>query len=192
MLLLDHCSFLDKLRESPADVANWLVYADWLDERDDPTGAFVRYALEFTAGAVPPEPNQNHVVRLHDLAAGADPATRELMAAHRSARPLRLQVCDCIRIGHHPPRDMFGYPRTVVMVAVLAGRLVRGTWLRSEDGAWRPHRPVLGMEVFMKTIEQVDAGTAPVAVGLFYYGHHHIPAGTALVEGVPPELDGAG
>lgn len=186
MLLLDHFAFLDKLRENPADLTGWLVYADWLDEQDDPTGAFVRHALDFTAGAVAPEENYAHLAQLNELAERANPATRELMAEYRSNLPLRLQVCDCVRVGHHPPRDMFGYARTVVMVAVLAGRLVRGTWLRSEDRSWRPARPVLALEVFMKTLERVDAGTAPGAVGLFYLGHHGLPTGTILVEA--PEL----
>jgi uncharacterized protein (TIGR02996 family) len=187
MLLLDHFAFLDKVRENPADVTGWLVYADWLDEQDDPTGAFVRHALDFTAGDVPPEENCAHITRFHELAARANPATRELMAEYRSNLPLRLQVCDCLRIGHHPPRDMFGYARTVVIVAVLTGRLVRGAWLRSEDRTWRPSRPLQGLEVFMKVIERVDAGTAPGAVGLFYLGHHDLPTGAIIVEA--PELD---
>jgi uncharacterized protein (TIGR02996 family) len=189
MLLLDHCAFLDKLREDPGDVTNWLVYADWLTEQDDPTAEFVRMSLDFTAGLVPIEPHYAHITRLDALAKRADPATRELMAEYRSNLPVRLQVYECIRVGHNPPRDMFGYERTHVMVAVLSGRLAHGTWLRSEDGAWQPPRPVTGMEMFMKLIERVEAGRAPSAIGLFYLGHHAIPVGTILVEGQAPELD---
>ena len=189
MLLLDHGAFLDKLRENPADLTCWLVYADWLDERNDPTGPFVRRALDFTAGRVPFEENYAHIARLNDLAKRADPATRELMAEYRSNLPLRLQVCECVRVGHHPPRDTFVYARTVVIVGVLSGRLVRGTWLRSEDRSWRPSRPVQGMEAFMKTLDRVDAGTAPGAIGLFYLGHHDLPNGTILVEAPEPAAD---
>lgn len=188
-MLLDHSDFLDKLRDDPSDLANWLVYADWLDERDDVTGAFVRLSLDFTAGRVPVEPHYSHAQRLYGLAPRAHPPTRELLGEYRNSLPLRLQVCDCLKIGHNPPREMFGYARTIVIVAVLSGCLVRGTWLRSECGSWRPPRPVLGMEVFMKAVERVDAGTATCPVGLFYLGHHALMNGAILVEGVPPELD---
>lgn len=189
MLLLDHGAFLDKLRENPADTVGWLVYADWLDEQDDPTGEFVRLSLDFTAGRVPIEPHFAHLTRFDELAKRADPTTRELMAEYRSNLPLRLQVSDCIRVGHNPPRDMFGYARTVILVAVLSGRLTVGTYVRSEDDTWQPSRPVVGLEVFMKVIERAEAGRAPSAVGLFYFGHHSLPAGTILVEGEAPELD---
>ena len=190
MLLLDHFAFLDKLRENPADLFGWLVYADWLDEQDDPTGAFVRHALDFTAGRVPIEPRSAHVRRFHELAPRAHAETCELMGEYLSSLPLRLQVCETCLVGHEPPRDMFGYPRTYVFVAVLAGRLVRGTWLRSANGTWRPSRELLGMELGRKAIDVADVRSATSVVGLWYLGHHDLPNGTILVEGVPPELDG--
>ncbi len=189
---LAHSDFLNRLRDNPADRDGWLVYADWLDERDDPTGAFVRLSLEFTAGRVPVEPHAAHAQRLYGLAPHVHRETRDLLAEYRNRLPLRLQVCDCLKIGHEPPREMFGYARTIIIAAVLSGRLARGTWLRSECRTWRPARPVLGMEVFMKVIEHVDAGSASCPVGLFYLGHHDLATGTILVEGVPPELDAPG
>lgn len=191
-MTLDHSDFLNKLRDNPADLSGWLVYADWLDERDDPTGTYVRLALEFTAGRVPVEPHYSHAQRLYALAPRAHTPTRELLGEYRDRLPLRLQVCDCLKIGHNPPREMFGYARTIIIVAVLSGRLALRTWLRSECGAWRPSRPVNGMEVFMKTLEQVDAGSAVSPVGLFYLGHHDLAPGTILVEGTPAELDAPG
>jgi uncharacterized protein (TIGR02996 family) len=189
MLLLDHCAFLDKLRENPADTDGWLVYADWLDEQNDPTGAFVRYSLDFSACRVPVEPRFAHVQRFHDLASRALAESCELMGEYLSGLPLRLQVCETCLVGHEPPRDMFGYPRTFVFVAVLAGRLVRGTWLRSIDGTWRPSREVLCMELGRKAIDVADVRTTTSAVGLWYLGHHNILDGTILVESPPPELD---
>ena len=189
LALLDHCAFLDKLRENPADTTAWLVYADWLDEQDDPTGTYIRLALEFTAGRVPVERDGAHTAPLYELAGRAHGPTRKLLSAYRSALPLRLQVCNSFRLGHNPPRDMFGYERTIVFVAVLAGRLARGAWLRSEDGTWHPSRPLQGLERSMKAIDSADAGTATCAVGLFYLGHHDLPDGTILVDGPPPECD---
>jgi uncharacterized protein (TIGR02996 family) len=188
MVLLDHDSFLDRLRDDPADTDGWLVYADWLDEQADPTGVFVRHALDFTTGRVPIEPHGAHVSHFYQLSQHAHPETRKLLGEYRTALPLRLQVCDCLRIGHNPPRDIGGYARTIVVVAVLSGRIELGTWLRSEDGAWRPTRPVRGMEVFMKTLDVVEAGSAISTVGVFYLGHHSLRVGTILVEG-PAEAD---
>jgi uncharacterized protein (TIGR02996 family) len=33
---LDDDTFIDAILEQPQDEANWLVYADWLEERGDP------------------------------------------------------------------------------------------------------------------------------------------------------------
>jgi uncharacterized protein (TIGR02996 family) len=38
----DEAAFLEVIRANPDDDTTRLVYADWLDERDDPRGAFVR------------------------------------------------------------------------------------------------------------------------------------------------------
>lgn len=185
MLLLDHFAFLDKLRENPADLANWLVYADWLDEQNDPTGAYIRLALDFTAGTLF-EPESAHANRLYALAPRVHPATRKLLGAYRSALPLQLQVCNSFRLGHNPPREMFGYERTIIFVAVLAGKLSRGAWLRTPDGSWHPPGPLQGLEQAMKAVDSVDAGSATTTIGLWYLGHHNLPNGTILIEDPPP------
>jgi uncharacterized protein (TIGR02996 family) len=41
-------SFIQAIRDNPADEATRLVYADWLEERDDPRGKFLRLESEFT------------------------------------------------------------------------------------------------------------------------------------------------
>jgi uncharacterized protein (TIGR02996 family) len=188
MLLLDHSAFLEKLRENPADLANWLVYADWLDEQNDPTGAFIRLSLDFTTGAVY-EPESAHANRLYALAPRVHSATRKLLGAYRSALPLRLQVCNSFRLGHNPPREVFGYERTIIFVAILAGKLSRGARLRSRDGSWKPEGPLQGMEQTMKAVDSVDAGSVSTTIGLFYFGHHHIPDGTILVEEPPADIE---
>jgi len=42
-------AFLAAIAKSPADNLTRLVYADWLDERDDPRGAYVRVLCEWLA-----------------------------------------------------------------------------------------------------------------------------------------------
>src|SRR5687767_7887886 len=117
----DHAAFLSRLRETPGDETAWLVYADWLDERDDPTGAFVRLSLDFTLGRVRPERDDAHVTRFSELFTTAHPETRDLLAERRSRLPLRFLVGYGILIGEDPPREMFGYARTIVVGTLLTG-----------------------------------------------------------------------
>lgn len=39
---MEEQAFLDAIREDPNDHSRRLVYADWLEERDDPLGEFIR------------------------------------------------------------------------------------------------------------------------------------------------------
>jgi uncharacterized protein (TIGR02996 family) len=43
----DDKAFLRTILSNPAELTAWLVYADWLDERDDPRAAFVRLMVRF-------------------------------------------------------------------------------------------------------------------------------------------------
>jgi uncharacterized protein (TIGR02996 family) len=47
--MTDDRAFLDALRADPADNARWLVYADWLDDRADPRGEYIRLVLSLAA-----------------------------------------------------------------------------------------------------------------------------------------------
>ncbi|HJZ54644.1 MAG TPA: TIGR02996 domain-containing protein, partial [Gemmataceae bacterium] len=38
----DESAFLRAIREEPTEETNWLVYADWLDERGDPRAEVLR------------------------------------------------------------------------------------------------------------------------------------------------------
>lgn len=63
-------AFIRTIVDSPGDDLPRLVYADWLDERNDPRGAYLRAELEWakakqTAGFI--------VLRLNVLAEGLDP-----------------------------------------------------------------------------------------------------------------------
>ncbi len=44
--MTDRTSFLRKIAESPTDDTARLVFADWLDEQDDPRGEFIRVQME--------------------------------------------------------------------------------------------------------------------------------------------------
>lgn len=45
----DDEAFIRAIVDAPCDDAPRLIYADWLDERDDPRGAYLRAEVEFAA-----------------------------------------------------------------------------------------------------------------------------------------------
>jgi uncharacterized protein (TIGR02996 family) len=59
----DDEAFIRAILDAPGDKAPRLVYADWLDERDDPRGAFLRAELA----------HRGDTERLHGQAVGLDP-----------------------------------------------------------------------------------------------------------------------
>src|SRR5213078_1683780 len=50
----DHAAFLRAIRAAPDDDLPRLVYADYLDERGDPRGEFIRLQCELARGDCPP------------------------------------------------------------------------------------------------------------------------------------------
>jgi uncharacterized protein (TIGR02996 family) len=73
-------AFLRAIRAHPDDDGPRLVYADWLDERGDPRGEFIRVQCEL-AGLPAADPRREHL----------ESRQAELLAAHRDAweAPLR-------------------------------------------------------------------------------------------------------
>jgi uncharacterized protein (TIGR02996 family) len=114
-------AFLEAIRESPEDDTPRLVYADWLDDHDDPArAAFIRVQCEL-AGL--PDTGRRAELEARE---------RELLAANRRAwlGPLdrELQYSHCaFRRGF--PEDLTVRPKTVVKLAeefdarVPAGRV---------------------------------------------------------------------
>jgi uncharacterized protein (TIGR02996 family) len=70
----DDQGFRSALLADPEDTTTRLVYADWLDERDDPRGEFLR--LEVELSTLPTEDARRPVIeeRLRQLQAALDPA----------------------------------------------------------------------------------------------------------------------
>ena len=92
-------AFIRTIVDRPGDDLPRLVYADWLDERDDPRGAYLRAELEWakakqTAGFI--------VLRLNGLAEGLDPVW-----VARVSRPPVGVCCDHLRFlqGEPPATD---------------------------------------------------------------------------------------
>jgi uncharacterized protein (TIGR02996 family) len=88
-------AFIRTIVDRPGDDLPRLVYADWLDERDDPRGAYLRAEAEWakakqTAGFL--------VLRLNGLAEGLDPVW-----VARVSRPPVGVCCDHVRFRECGP-----------------------------------------------------------------------------------------
>lgn len=175
-----HQTFLARLREYPADLVTWLVYADWLDERGDSAGPFIRLSLQLTSGQVPSETAEACIAEFEKLYAAAHLETRELLATYRSTLPTRFRVLQRIFIGEDPPREMFGYARTVAFGFLEAGRLGPGMNLgvgRYADGRPRRLQAILLLD---RNVEELAAGREPIQAGLGWLGHLEIEVGSVL------------
>jgi uncharacterized protein (TIGR02996 family) len=88
----DEDDFLQKLLENPADDTTRLVYADWLDERDDAESKTKAQFLRLTA-QLPASKGESRITRkLQRLAAGLD--TNWLAVVSR----LKIEYCGSKRV----------------------------------------------------------------------------------------------
>jgi uncharacterized protein (TIGR02996 family) len=76
-----HEEFLDGLRERPDDSVLRLVYADWLQEHDDPLEEFVRLEVRLASGDYPEQERAALTTRLAELGRRAEPGW--LLAVNR-------------------------------------------------------------------------------------------------------------
>ena len=98
----DEAAFLSVIQARPGDDLARLVYADWLDERDDPRGDFVRLHLALLAAA-PDHPDR--VAGEHELSflrKGCDAAWLAVIESERVPRSDPAVVgrwCGCFNMG---------------------------------------------------------------------------------------------
>jgi uncharacterized protein (TIGR02996 family) len=102
-------SFILAIASSPGDHVQRLVYADWLDDRSDPRGPYLRAEAEWAVGRrqvgwVPPatEPERQAVLTLRRQAAGSDPVW-----VARVSRPPIGVCCEHVIVepGLHPASE---------------------------------------------------------------------------------------
>src|SRR4051812_39785387 len=77
-----HEDFLTALGEKPNDNVTRLVYADWLDEQDDPLAEFVRLEVRLATEEVSDDQRRAMMNRLAELGRSAEP--RWLCAVNRA------------------------------------------------------------------------------------------------------------
>jgi uncharacterized protein (TIGR02996 family) len=175
-----HQLFLAWLREYPADLTTWLVYADWLEERGELTGPFIRLSLQLTTGQVPRETAEACIAGFERLYAAAHSETRQLLATYRSTLPTRFRVLHRFFIGEDPPREMFGYARTVAVGFLEAGRIRPG--MNLDVGCYADGRPRLLQAILLldRNVEELATGQEPIQAGLGWLGHLEIEVGSLL------------
>jgi uncharacterized protein (TIGR02996 family) len=69
----DDKAFLRAILSNPAELTAWLVYADWLDEHDDPRAAFIRLELKRLAHDTTQTERFGIVAQLEELRPALDP-----------------------------------------------------------------------------------------------------------------------
>ncbi len=67
-----HDEFLTALRENPNDNVSRLVYADWLQEHDDPRAEFLRLEVRLAGGDLPDDARAGMTNRLAELGRHAE------------------------------------------------------------------------------------------------------------------------
>jgi len=106
MTVTSHQAFIDQIREAPHDDDARLIYADWLEERGDPRGDFIRLQIQA-------EQSEEFSAERFDL----DQAARKLHVAHHESweADLRKSVksshspCDVLSNRDHHPFDRYHY-----------------------------------------------------------------------------------
>lgn len=69
----DDRAFLRGIMSNPAELTAWLVYADWLDEHDDPRAEFLRLEVKRLAHDTSQTERFGIVARLEELRSALDP-----------------------------------------------------------------------------------------------------------------------
>jgi uncharacterized protein (TIGR02996 family) len=96
--MMDESGFLDAIRANPGDDMHRLVYADWLEERGDPRGDFLRLRIALAATA--PD-HTDRVAGEHELSRlrkGCDAAWLAVIEPRRPPPPYdptQRRLCDC-------------------------------------------------------------------------------------------------
>jgi type VI secretion system protein ImpC len=109
-------AFLQTIWERPEDDVPWLVYADWLEERGDPLGEFIRIQIELTRGGRDRHQELDLRQRERELLQGFGPALAERAAQQGLTRRGFRQPVEWATPPHHQPRPrrvQILYPRRV-------------------------------------------------------------------------------
>lgn len=84
--------FLAQLAANPHDQTTWLVYADWLADRDDPTGEFLRTSLAIFDNATADEHRLTQCAEWRRLMAVASLDALPLLWRYATALPARFRA----------------------------------------------------------------------------------------------------
>ncbi|HEY8505126.1 MAG TPA: type VI secretion system contractile sheath large subunit, partial [Gemmataceae bacterium] len=122
----DDLAFVRAIREDPLDDARRLVYADWLEERGDIRGEYLRLEVALTGGSLPEEEERDGWERLARLRDAISPRWLALVARTsysvqgrlRRVRPPRVDVSYPVETGEAARAEL---PFIIAILADLSG-----------------------------------------------------------------------
>lgn len=119
-------AFMRAIASQPQDEAVWLIYADWLEERDDPRGAYLRALTEMgqPRASISGFDEAERVIRM--INSDLDQIWRQQIWQLRTRSTMRGMVDDVLRLPNAGPARG---QRTHVLVRLLAGQIRQGETL---------------------------------------------------------------
>src|SRR4051794_11768320 len=123
---MDEPAFLRAILNDPTDDLARLGYADWLDERGDPRGAWLRAAAAALAGPTPAPPDLGQTAgafwQRHFAQRGGSPCLLADLLRHGGNRAVRLLSALALRdrLGAGPPPGPAGQAVVLWRAAAVA------------------------------------------------------------------------
>jgi uncharacterized protein (TIGR02996 family) len=154
---MEHDPFLTQLAANPHDQTTWLVYADWLADRDDPTGEFIRTSIDIFHNPTANETRDAQCAEWRRLMAVASLDPLPLLWRYAVALPVRFRVgMDGVDVVHGSD----GRKDTTTLTGRLeVGTLRRGAMLGVPTGDRVLTRQVRAVETSTSgRVQEVESG----------------------------------
>jgi uncharacterized protein (TIGR02996 family) len=154
---MEQAAFLSLLAANPADQTTWLVYADWLADRDDPTADLIRTSLAIFHSPNADAERDAQCAEWRRLFAVASLDVLPLLGRYASSLPVRFRVGPAVEDGIH--RVLGEKKLSALTGRVEVGTLARGAMVGVRTGSRVRTRKVRSIRISpSRTEEVVESG----------------------------------
>jgi uncharacterized protein (TIGR02996 family) len=178
----DDEAFLNAIAVDPADEAPWLIYADWLDDRDDEGGAYLRVLAELVSASL----TIKRVAELREklvTMTWLDPVWRERVRQLRVQMPFRCIVDEVTRLES----IMLDGVQSLLCVYVLAGQICLGERINIPlQNGQTLNEKVISLESFQNIHQEIAFVDAVPDYFLGFHGPHVADLGVQIAGFVTP------